>query len=156
MRRRSTRRAVPSKRAMLGLAASLALILSGPVPIMPGTAFAQEAPRYSVQLRDLSADRERFVNRMAARVSKDAIVVVYYGSNPAHIHRVRQGASNAKAEGFPVRGMILAKGDERYTIYADGLPQVVSVGELGLGTIAWTRNSIRKAYLIMRRNAASD
>lgn len=74
----------------------------------------------------MSGQKPEFVKSIAARVSDDAIVVLYRGSDQALQDQVRAGTSAAKDAGLPVRGMIISDIDgdfrgENYVIYVDGL-----------------------------------
>jgi hypothetical protein len=92
---------------------------------LPVQAFAGSETTFSVGTKDLSGQRSEVVNAYAARVSNDAIVVLYRGSDKALQDQVRAGASDAKNAGIPVRGMVMADDTEgygeNYVIYVDGL-----------------------------------
>ena len=131
-----------------GTAALAGMIAFSPMAATAGSSEPAVRPaaltEFSVPLRNMSEDTVRFVNRMAARVSKDALVVVFYGSNPAVRDEIRFGASEAKNEGRPVRGMIQAQGpDNTFRIYADGLPVTDYLGPENARDLA--KEAVRQA-----------
>jgi hypothetical protein len=88
---------------------------------LPQTTMAQNSvgvPTMHAEARGI--DAVRFV---AAQKAKDALVLVVYGRDPETQRTALQAAGEARAAGYPVRGVILGpvRGDARSAIefYAD-------------------------------------
>ncbi|MDN5215568.1 hypothetical protein QQ020_26055 [Fulvivirgaceae bacterium BMA12] len=84
---------------------------------------------YSVGVMDLRDKDLKAVDAIAARASIGSIIVYYMGDDVNLMNKVREGASQAKDAGAPVKGMILAKpdmsfegGKDSFLIMLDGIP----------------------------------
>ncbi len=73
-----------------------------------------------VPMRDVRDISPRYLIVAAAEESNDAILVIFYGQNREAFYAVRETTREAIFEGYPVKGMYIAKGESAVQIYADG------------------------------------
>lgn len=100
---------------------------------------------------------EKVVNVIAANNSRDAAMIVFYGTNPEKLHPVqldalRSGADAAKEElGLPVAGILSASGDgTTFSIKINGQTPSVYIKLRGKDPAKLVKDEISRAVSEMR------
>lgn len=75
----------------------------------------------NVPIKNMQGQDTSFVKSIAAQVSKNAIVLSYFGNNPVEFKIIQNAANQLKSEGIPVRGIVVGDGDGDWGIFVNGL-----------------------------------
>lgn len=115
--------------------------------------FGETDHTYSVPFRDFSNNYpEKVVNTIAATNSEESIMLVYHGNDPAMIHVVRSGASQAKDEmDLPVVGVLGSPGDGKsFSIKINGATPSSHIVLDEEDLVTQVRNEIQRAWREMQ------
>lgn len=132
-----------------GTAALAGMIAFSPMAAAAGSSEPAVRPasveEVQVPMRDVRGVNPEFLIVAAAEVSNDSILVIFYGQDRDAFYAVREATREAIFEGYPVKGMFIAKGESAVQIYADA-QLFSSIPKPGANIGPATKSEIMGAY----------
>jgi hypothetical protein len=112
-------------------------------------------PAAKVPVVNARGFNDAYLRVAVAEESKGAVVLIVYGNNRDLYSRVKAAAEQATAEGFPVKGIMVANGKDGVEIYANTISYAVH-SDPGPAIEAQTKVAIKNAHRVMQKVGMVD